>query len=178
MRESLSGLAARSRSLIPILLPAAPPYLLSFFLFFLYLFSLISLSLYLLSLSPSIPCCLTVLAAFAGAEIDALAVVHLDFDRLVTAVATDVGTNVVALLFQFPHGFIRHTGSRRSRTRQSPLASRRSVRCRLRVASAKHHRLPARPCRNRSGSSAPGRGLAAASRHPLRQTRATASDPS
>ena len=45
----------------------------------------------------SIPRCLAVFAGFAGADIDALAVVHLDFDRLITAVAADVETNVVTL---------------------------------------------------------------------------------
>ncbi len=41
---------------------------------------------------------LAVLARFAGADIDTLAVVHFDFDRLITAVAADVEADVMAAL--------------------------------------------------------------------------------
>ena len=44
-----------------------------------------------------VPRRLAVLPAFAGADINALAVVHLHLDRLVTAVTTEVEADVVAL---------------------------------------------------------------------------------
>ena len=56
----------------------------------------------------SIPRRLAVFARFARADVNALAVVHLDFDRLVTAVAADVEAHVVTLLSQFAHGFVRN----------------------------------------------------------------------
>ena len=40
----------------------------------------------------------SVLARFAGADVNALAVVHFDFDRLIAAVTADVEAHVVSFL--------------------------------------------------------------------------------
>src|SRR5215467_816457 len=57
---------------------------------------------------PSVSCRHSVLARFAGADVNALAIVHFDFDRLITAVAADVETHVVSFLAQLAHGFVRN----------------------------------------------------------------------
>src|SRR6266404_2312548 len=49
-----------------------------------------------------------VLPRFAGPDIDALAVVHFDFDRLVTAVTAYIKTHVVTFFAQFAHRFVRN----------------------------------------------------------------------
>src|SRR5947207_15888927 len=51
-------------------------------------------------LAKSITCRLAILARFACADVNALPVVRLYFDRLVTAVAPNVEPHVVAALFQ------------------------------------------------------------------------------
>ena len=48
------------------------------------------------SLNESISCGLAVFARFARADVNALAIVHLDLDRLVAAVAADIEAHVVA----------------------------------------------------------------------------------
>ena len=49
-------------------------------------------------LAKSISRRLAVLARFARADVNALAIVHLDFDRLITAVTADIEAHVVARL--------------------------------------------------------------------------------
>src|SRR5450759_2202935 len=45
---------------------------------------------------------------FAGADINALAVVHFHFDGLVTAVTAYIKTHVVTFFAQFPHRLVRN----------------------------------------------------------------------
>src|SRR5207249_8766944 len=61
-----------------------------------------------LRFAESISCRHPVFPRFAGPDIDALAVVHFDFDRLVTAVTADIEANVVSFLAQFAHRFVRN----------------------------------------------------------------------
>ena len=51
----------------------------------------------------------SVFARFAGADINALAIVRFDFYGLITAVAADVETHVVPFLAQLAHGLVRNT---------------------------------------------------------------------
>src|SRR5207237_4052346 len=51
---------------------------------------------------------LSVLPAFARADVNTLAVVHLHFNRLISAVTAEVEADIVAFLFQFARGLERH----------------------------------------------------------------------
>src|SRR5437899_6370602 len=58
------------------------------------------------SLQRSITCGLTVLARFACADVNAVAIMQLYFDGLVATVATNVKTHIVTAFFQFAHDLV------------------------------------------------------------------------
>src|SRR5438477_7636358 len=58
-------------------------------------------------LATSVACSLAILARLAGADVNALPIVDLYFDRLVTAVTANVEAHIVTALFQLTHDFVR-----------------------------------------------------------------------
>src|SRR5438132_14436334 len=52
---------------------------------------------------------LAIFTRFAGADVNALAIVHLYFDSLVATVATNVKTHIVASFFQLANDFVRNS---------------------------------------------------------------------
>src|SRR5213596_1197620 len=56
--------------------------------------------------SKSVTCVLTIFARFARSNVNALSIVHLYFNGLVAAVATNVKTHIVTAFFQFADGFV------------------------------------------------------------------------
>src|SRR6476620_8346494 len=59
-------------------------------------------------LAKSVACSLAILARLACADVNAQPIVHLYFDRLVTAVTANVEAHVVAALFQLADDFVRN----------------------------------------------------------------------
>src|SRR5438477_5022679 len=53
-----------------------------------------------------VTCSLTILARFARADVNALSIMHLDFDGLVATVVTDIKAHIVTTFFQVADDFI------------------------------------------------------------------------